>query len=116
MFRQCYPIPIRPKDRTYGFLLRSRRAPATEDGTLGYIGPANEKETEYGGGYLARTASHEQLEGGDQPSSLRIVIESPTREAAAGFTNEPRDAPHLQARTAGSNSPHFRIEGKDDLA
>jgi uncharacterized protein (DUF1330 family) len=90
--------------------------PTTEDWIPFYIGPANELVAEYGGRYLARTASHEQLEGGEQPAALRIVIEWPTREAAAGFMKDARNAPHLQARTAGSNSVHFLIEGKDDLA
>lgn len=32
------------------------------------------------------------------------------------FMNDPEYVPHLQARTAGSNSFHFLVEAKDDLA
>ncbi len=32
------------------------------------------------------------------------------------FMNDPDYRPHLDARTAGSTSYHFVIEGKDDLA
>ncbi|WP_372570526.1 DUF1330 domain-containing protein [Ruegeria jejuensis] len=90
--------------------------PTTEDWIPDYIEPANALVAEYGGKYLARTASHEQLEGSDQPSALRIVIEWPSREAASGFMSDPRYLPHLKARSAGSTSVHFLIEGKDDLA
>ena len=44
------------------------------------------------------------------------MIEWPSKEAAQNFMADPEYAPHLQARTAGSNSVHFLIEGKDDLA
>ncbi len=81
-----------------------------------YIGPANSLVAQYGGKYLARTASHEQLEGDTQEAALRIVIEWPSKEAAVGLMNDPAYTPHLKARTAGSNSIHFLIEGKDDLA
>lgn len=90
--------------------------PTTDDWVADYIGPANALVSEYGGKYLARTASHEQLEGGDQPAALRIVIEWPSREAAVGFMNDDRYVPHLKARTAGSESFHFLIEAKDDLS
>ncbi len=90
--------------------------PTTEDWIPDYIGPANALVAEHGGKYLARTASHEQVEGSAQPAALRIVIEWPSREAALAFMNDAGYAPHLEARTAGSNSHHFLIEGKDDLA
>ena len=90
--------------------------PITEDWIPDYIGPANALVAQYGGKYLARTASHEQLEGERQDSALRIVIEWPSKQAAIGFMNDPEYVPHLKARTAGSNSFHFLIEGKDDLA
>ena len=90
--------------------------PTTEDWIPDYIGPANALVAEYGGKYLARTATHEQIEGNDQPAALRIVIEWPSKEAATGFMNDERYVPHLKARTAGSESYHFLIEAKDDLA
>lgn len=90
--------------------------PTTEEWISGYLPIANALVKEYGGKYLARTASHEQIEGGTQKAALRIVIEWPSQEAANGFMNDQRYAPHLKARTAGSISHHYLIAGKDDLA
>ena len=89
--------------------------PTREDWIPEYISAANKLVAQHGGRYLARTASHERLEGEGEDAALRIVIEWPSREAAVGFMNDPAYAPHLKARTAGSNSHHFLIEGKDDL-
>ena len=90
--------------------------PVTEDWIPDYIGPANALVAQYGGKYLARTASHERLEGEGEEAALRIVIEWPSKEAAKAFMSDPAYVPHLEARTAGSRSHHFLIEGKDDLA
>lgn len=90
--------------------------PTSEDWIPDYIGPANKLVAEHGGKYLARTASHETMEGNGQDAALRIVIEWPSKEAAVAFMNDPGYMPHLKARTEGSESHHFLIEGKDDLA
>ena len=90
--------------------------PTTEDWIPDYIGPANALVAQYGGKYLARTASHERLEGEGETAALRIIIVWPSKEAAVNFMNDPAYVPHLKARTAGSISHHFLIEGKDDLA
>ena len=90
--------------------------PTIEDWIPDYIGPANALVAQHGGKYLARTASHERLEGEGAGAALRIIIEWPSKEAALGFMNDQAYQPHLKARTAGSNSHHFLIEGKDDLA
>ncbi|MEM1244742.1 MAG: DUF1330 domain-containing protein [Acidobacteriota bacterium] len=90
--------------------------PTREDWIPDYIGPANALVAEHGGTYLARTASHERLEGEGGEAALRIVIEWPSREAALAFLKDPRYAPHLEARTQGSESEHFLVEGTDDLA
>ncbi len=90
--------------------------PTSEDWIPDYIGPANALVAKHGGKYLARTASHERLEGVDAGAALRIVIQWPSKEAAEAFMSDPEYVPHLQARTAGSKSDHFLIEGKDDLA
>lgn len=66
--------------------------------------------------FKGRTSSHERLEGEGEGAALRIIIEWPPKEAAVAFMNDTAYQPHLQARTAGSNSHHFLIEGKDDLA
>ncbi len=88
--------------------------PTNQDWIPNYIGPATALVTQHGGKYLARTASHERLEGED--AALRVIIEWPSKEAAVAFMNDPAYIPHLKARTAGSDSHHFLIKGTDDLA
>ena len=90
--------------------------PTSEEWIPNYIGPANALVAQHGGKYLARTTSHERLEGEGERAALRIIIEWPSKEAAEAFMSDPGYTPHLQARTAGSISHHFLIEGKDDLA
>ncbi|MEM7426024.1 MAG: DUF1330 domain-containing protein [Pseudomonadota bacterium] len=90
--------------------------PTSEDWIPAYLPAANALVAKHGGRYLARTASHERLEGEGDEAALRIVLEWPTREAALAFMGDPDYVPHLQARTGGSVSHHFLIEGKDDLA
>ena len=89
--------------------------PTSEDWIPDYIGPANALVGKHGGKYLARTASHERLEGEGEAAALRIIIEWPSKEAAKAFISDPGYRPHLEARTAGSDSHHLLIEGKDDL-
>ena len=87
----------------------------TEDAWVpGYV--AANRVAAHGGRYIARTTSHEQLEGEDRPAALRIIIEWQTKDAALAFMNDEAYAPHLAARTEGSVSHHYLIEGKDDLA
>ncbi|MEM9222242.1 MAG: DUF1330 domain-containing protein [Pseudomonadota bacterium] len=90
--------------------------PTTEDWIADYLPAANALVSKHGGKYLARTANHEQVEGPNEPSALRIILEWPSKEAALGFMNDPQYKPHLEARTAGFTSYHFIVEGKDDLA
>lgn len=90
--------------------------PTSEDWIPDYIGPANALVAKHGGQYLARTATHEQIEGDKQEAALRIVIQWPSKEAALAFMSDPEYVPHLKARTAGSQSYHFLVEAKDDLA
>ena len=90
--------------------------PSTDEWIPDYLPTANKLVEKHGGNYLARTSSHEQVEGADQPTALRIILEWPSKEAAMNFMNDPEYKPHLAARTAGSESHHFVIEGKDDLA
>ena len=52
---------------------------------------------------LARTASHERVEGED--ATLRIIIGWPSRQAAMAFMSDSGYVPHLKARTAGSKKP-----------
>ncbi|WP_420549537.1 DUF1330 domain-containing protein [Curvivirga sp.] len=90
--------------------------PTADDWVADYIGPANALVNKYGGKYLARTSSHERMEGNRDTPALRIILEWPDRDAAVNFMNDPEYAPHLEARTKGSISHHALIEGKDDLS
>ncbi|MBC7001508.1 DUF1330 domain-containing protein [Photobacterium sp. BZF1] len=90
--------------------------PTNQDWVADYIGPANKLVAQYGGKYLARTDSHQRLEGEGEDAALRIIIEWPSKQACLDFMSDPGYVPHLKARTEGSVSHHFLIEGKDDLA
>lgn len=90
--------------------------PTNEDWIPGYLPVANELIAKHGGAYLARTTSHEQIEGPERQAALRIVIEWPSEQSAKAFMSDPDYVPHLEARHGGSTSFHWLIEGKDDLA
>lgn len=90
--------------------------PTSDDWIPAYLPAANALVAKHGGKYLARTASHDQVEGSKNPAALRIIIEWPSKDAAMNFMNDPDYHPHLAARTDGSESFHFVIDGKDDLA
>lgn len=90
--------------------------PTTEDWIADYVAVSGKIVEKHGGKYLARTATHEQIEGDQQSAALRIILEWPTKEAALSFMKDPEYVPHLEARTKGSVSHHFLIEKKDDLS
>lgn len=92
--------------------------PTADEWIPDYLPTANRLVAKHGGKYLARTASHERVEGkdGEHEVGLRIVLEWPSKEAAMAFMNDPEYVPHLKARTEGSISNHYLIEGKDDLS
>lgn len=88
----------------------------SEDWIPGYIASVTALVAKQGGKYLARTSSHERIEGDGPDVGLRVIIEWPSKDAALAFMKDPAYAPYLKARTDGSNSHHVLIEGKDDLA
>ena len=90
--------------------------PTSEDWIPGYLPTANAVLAKHGGKYLARTTRHDQIEGDARAAALRILIEWPSKEAADAFMADPDYVPHRTARQAGSDSFHWLIEGKDDLA
>jgi uncharacterized protein (DUF1330 family) len=90
--------------------------PTTDAWVGDYIAAVGPLVAKHGGKYLARTASHERLEGEGDPVGLRVILEWPSKEAAHAFMSDPDYKPHFDARAAGSNSQHVLIEGKDDLA
>ncbi|MEM7271672.1 MAG: DUF1330 domain-containing protein [Actinomycetota bacterium] len=81
-----------------------------------YLAPVADIIAKHGGKYLARTASHERVEGEGPEVALRVILEWPDREAAKAFVSDPEYAPFLAARTAGSVSHHVLIDAVDDLA
>lgn len=89
--------------------------PTDQEWVADYIAAANKLVVKYGGQYLARTSSHQQLEGKSKHASLRIILLWPSKQAALDFMADPDYVPHLQARSQGSESEHFLIEGKDEL-
>ena len=88
--------------------------PITEDWIPHYVGPANGLVEGHGGKYLARTSSHQRVEG--ESATLRIAIEWPSPKTARALMSDPEYVPHLAAQTAGSISHPVLIAGKDDLA
>ena len=100
----------------FGFYSVLDVTPTNEKWIPSYIGPANRLVSKYGGKYLARTTSHEQIEGSKKIAALRIIISWPSKEAALGFMKDVEYVPHLKSRTEGSVSNHYLIEAKDDLA
>lgn len=90
--------------------------PTSNEWIPAYVPATGDAVARHGGKYIARTTSHERLEGEGPDHALRVIIEWPSKEAAIAFMNDPEYAPHLQARTEGSDSHHWLIEAKDDLA
>ncbi len=90
--------------------------PTTDRWIPDYLPTANKLVAKHGGKYIARTTTHEQVEGQGDPVGLRIIIEWPSKQSAVDFMKDPEYVPHLEARTAGSVSNHYLIEAKDDLA
>ncbi len=90
--------------------------PTTDTWVPAYIAETGKIVKKHGGKYLARTASHEQIEGVDAPAALRIILEWPSKKAALDLMKDPDYVPHLNARTDGSTSRHYLIEATDDLA
>ena len=90
--------------------------PTSEDWIPGYLAEVTPLIEKHGGKYLARTASHQRLEGEGDPIGLMVLIEWPSKEAAEAFYSDPDYQPHLQGRLAGATNHFFLIEGKDDFA
>lgn len=90
--------------------------PTSQEWIAAYVAESGNIVKKHGGKYLARTATHEQIEGNEQAAALRIILEWPSKQAALDFMNDPAYVPHLEARTKGSVSHHYLIEAKDDLA
>jgi len=90
--------------------------PTSEEWIPAYIPIANRLVAKHGGKYLTRTATHEQVEGEANATGLRVILEWPSKESALAFMKDEEYAFSLDARTQGSVSNHFLIEGKDMFA
>ena len=90
--------------------------PTSEEWIPNYLQAVNKLVAKHGGKYLARTTNHEQIEGEGVNVGLRIILEWPSKETALELMNDPEYVPHLKARTDGSASNHYLIEGKDEFA
>ena len=77
------------------------------------VAPLLEK---HGAKFLARTQSHERLEGTDPSPAMITIIEWPSKDHANAFYNDPAYQPHKAARLAGATNHCFLVEGKDDFA
>ncbi len=90
--------------------------PENQDWIEDYLPVATKVMDRHGGRYLAKTATHEVIEGENREVGLRIVIEWPSKDAARAFENDPEYRPHPETRLANSRSHHALIEGQDDLS
>ena len=63
--------------------------PTSEEWIPPYVPVANRLVAKHGGKYLARTASHEQVEGDKKEAGLFAILEWPSKEAAMAFMNDP---------------------------
>ena len=87
-----------------------------EDWIPRYVEAVTQMVEQHGGKYLARTASHERLEGHGEVPAIMVIIEWPSKEAAQAFYGDPAYQPHLKARLDGAQNHFVLVEGKDDLA
>ena len=90
--------------------------PTTEAWIADYLPVVTETVAKHGGKYLARTASHERVEGSGASPGVIVIVEWPSRDAANAFYEDPGYEPHLKARLAGAVNEAFLVEGKDDFA
>jgi uncharacterized protein (DUF1330 family) len=67
-----------------------------------------------GGRYLARSAQIEQLEGERPLPQILLIIEWPSREAAAEFYESKEYRPYRERRRAGARN-EFRLVAGDDI-
>ena len=66
-----------------------------------------------GGRFLARTATHEKLEGERPPPQVYLLVEWPSREAADEFYASNEYRPYLEQRHAGARTELTMIAGED---
>ncbi|HYD96033.1 MAG TPA: DUF1330 domain-containing protein [Noviherbaspirillum sp.] len=67
----------------------------------------------YGGRYLARTPKVEKVEGSRKAPQVFLIIEWPSKEAAAAFYESEAYRPWREARSAGSHGEFALVAGED---
>lgn len=90
--------------------------PTTDSWIPDYLTTVTPLVAKHGGRYLARTQSHDHLEGEGPTPGLIAILEWPSKEAAQAFYTDPAYQPSLQARLSGAVNELFLIEGRDDFA
>ena len=90
--------------------------PSSEDWIPSYLEAVGPLVAKHGGKYLARTASHERLEGDGPNPAIWAIVEWPSKDAEQAFHDDPAYKPHLDSRLAGSESHFFSVAGQDDMA
>jgi len=90
--------------------------PTDESWIPSYIETVTPLIKKYNGTYLARTTSHEILEGDREQPGLRIILEWNSTQDVKNFMADPDYTAPFEARTKGSISHHALIAGQDDLA
>ena len=90
--------------------------PKSEEWIPNYLAAVGPLVAKHGGKYLARTMSHERVEGSGEDPALMVILEFPSKEAALAFYGDPEYQPHLQSRLAGAENTLTLVEGKDDFA
>jgi uncharacterized protein (DUF1330 family) len=78
-----------------------------------YVKNVTQLVEQYGGRYLARTTTLEQLEGERPRPQVLLIIEWPSKEAAKAFYECDAYQPYLQSRKQGSKSEFFLVAGED---
>ena len=111
--REFIAAPIGGRLAHYGII---NVTPTSEDWIPAYIEAVGPLIAKHGGKFLARTASHERIEGNGPNPAIWAIVEFPSKEALDAFYSDPDYQAPLQARLAGSESNDFSVAGQDDFA
>jgi uncharacterized protein (DUF1330 family) len=66
-----------------------------------------------GGRFLARTVTHEKLEGEREPPQVYLLVEWPSKQAAEEFYASDEYRPYREQRQAGARTELAMIAGED---
>jgi uncharacterized protein (DUF1330 family) len=80
-----------------------------------YAASVHDLVHKHGGKYLSRSGNVKTLEGKPLDTTLIALMAFPTEQAAQAFVTDPKYAPYVAARQAGSES-RFQLIDDVDLA